>query len=370
MEMWMEPFLATLLAALGLFVTAVFTDVPSIYIQDITVPDELERNGYKPSVVVDQLFHAMRQIAEGGGSREYAGNWQSDFEDSALDAMADAVHVRDLVRAAQASAGFLGLAVRGSITRQGDSLRFAVRVVRPDRSARHGVREAMVQEDGRLDDMDDLIARMAMDLIREGEPYILATYMLRNRSRTGDLAAVEEFLSTRIARSAADSRYWFRNLLGTVRFMRGDMDGAAAAFGQASHEAPSNGLIQSNLAMVEALRGNTALAESLFAKATAAEIKPVNRAVALSEWGQLLASQGRVDEAAVCFRRAVQSHAGYGDVYVHWGAMLKAQGDSDGAEAMFTKARDLYSQLSIVTENLMFAVLERSGGVERRIAGS
>jgi lipopolysaccharide biosynthesis regulator YciM len=175
-------------------------------------------------------------------------------------------------------------------------------------------------------------------------PAVLAR-QARLASVTGDLAGARQMATDALAaaRDGADTALtelaWYHTLSASLAFQAGDVAAAGAAYEAALESWPSSSAALAGLARVRAAEGATAEAIELYQRSVAV----VPNLDALATLGDLLAAEGRTDEAGAAFSQAravaaLGTDSGLADR--QWALFLANHGE-DPALAVQVAAADL-----------------------------
>jgi Tfp pilus assembly protein PilF len=248
---------------------------------------------------------------------------------------------------------------------------------------------------GPLNEIDDLINRSAMDLIRRTDPYVLAAYCLVK----GDTDRVLELVHYCISKLPANQVHWALNLWGVYFLERGEYRKAADCFRRALKLYPDFGIALFNLALAidgadgsldecvdlyrKAARqwksslvwhglGNALLRQQLYAEASevfekADKLSPHDPLI-LKHWGDALYQEGRYKEAleklslaSIIDRKNPQLKYAIGQIFEQLGEIKKAVQEYEEAVRIDENHRGARARLNELKQLSQDLVLSTGG---------
>jgi len=344
-----------LIAAFATFGLAVFTDYQTVFFDRIAVPPALASStGYSSDVVVMRLADGMREIERQASSEVEARQLRFKGDHSVVNVIGDFLKVTPLIRVAQGSAGLIPFTFEGELVSNGRELELRLR----GHDAHH--RAIFLAEKAPLDQFPALLNKVAFEIMREIDPYLLAAYQFKQDYRQRDFTDTLEIIQHQVARShghPGPEVKFLENLWGIVLYQQGDRSAAIHKFEEALHLDPKFLSPRLNWGVVLARQGEHDQAISKFkdvVKLGAGHPEAANTvAAAYTEWGFSLALLSQWDEAFAKFKQAKAVSPGFADVYSSWAEVLSVLGRKEEAAKMTAQALELAPNEVIYTENLI-----------------
>ncbi|CAK0741154.1 Tetratricopeptide repeat protein [Azospirillaceae bacterium] len=345
-----------LFAALLTFGFAVVTDHQTVFIDRIAVPKKLsDETGYTPDVVIGRLADNMREIELQASSRAEARELRLQNDRTIVGVLGEFLKVTPIIRVAQETGGLIPFSFTGEVVAHGKELEMTLRGYDAKR------RSILISERAYVDQFAGLIRTVAVEVMREVDPYLLAAYQFRQDYRRRDFTNTLEIIVRELGKKTVDANTkWLYNLWGIVLYQQNNRLSAVEKFQEALAVDPLFLSPRLNWAVVQARQGENAQAIESFKQIV--EIgahQPENVdtvAAAYSEWGFSLALLNRFDEAFVKFEKARSLSPKFADVYTSWAEVLSAIGRKEEAEKMTAMALDLAPEEVIYTENLIGSI--------------
>lgn len=207
--------------------------------------------------------------------------------------------------------------------------------------------------------MEDFVQRSAFAAMLTLEPYFAALYVMelladgrldRYAPAVGgtDIVAVERLLSEQTSRIAARRpsdpvlQAEMDNLLGNLRFLQDDLEGAIERYAEATRLFPTFAVAYVNVAFTRNAQGRYDNAAQLLKKLLTHWPDGYPRelyALVYTIWGTAEWGRGNLDLAEENLARAVFVNPGSVDGNQYWGWFLEAQGRTEEAQQRFEAAR-------------------------------
>jgi tetratricopeptide (TPR) repeat protein len=212
---------------------------------------------------------------------------------------------------------------------------------------------------GPLNELDELINRGVMDLIRRTDPYVLAAYCLVK----GDTEQVLKLVHYCVSNLPANQVHWAHNLWGVYFLERGSYKRAADCFRRALKLEPNFGIALFNLALaIDGADGSLDECVDLYRKAA----RQWKSGLVWHGLGHALFRQQQYEEALKVFEKADQLSPHDPLILKSWGDTLCQQGQYKEALEKF----ELASMIDPKNPELKYAIggiLERFGEEKKAI---
>lgn len=346
-SLYVVPFLIV-----AIFGYAVVTDYQTVFVDDVSVPTSLASStGYHPDVVIARLADEMRAIERAANSETRGRELRLQDEHSVVNVIGDLLSVTSLIRVTQESTGLIPYAFEGDLVVNGRELEFRLRGFDAYDS------KMFLVERAPLDQMPQLIHRMAFELMRRVDPYILSAYQFKVDFRQHDFKETLEIIDRALQESDEDYRKWLLNLWGIVLFQQADMVGAVERFEDALREDESFLSPHLNIGVALALQGKHLEAikqfQHIIAEGARQSAMDSVVAAAYAEWGVSLTMMGRAAKALVLFENADRIGPTGAATYLIWGEALRKVGREREAAVMTARGAALAVNEKIYTEHLV-----------------
>jgi tetratricopeptide (TPR) repeat protein len=320
-----------LLAALVALVVALVRELKrkTVFLEPISVPRGLATRGYAPAVVAERLLDALRGLQrEAPPQKDLRG---ADAQPAEIDLLvAERISLQAIARQIHRLLRIPEPQIGGEITREGREYELTLR----SRDA-HGADVVGVR---RSDELPDLLAQGAEEVLRLVDPWMLAHHYFAHETRerrpefTRTLATLEHMLQ----HSPASDRPWALNMQGICLMQQRQPLPAIERFREAAATAPQLSFIHQNWASaldqlgrfdearshrIRALETPAQTTDLIASSAINASqlhrhaqaLKLARRAMSLSPrhphawsaWGRVLFGLHRLEQAATACERAV-----------------------------------------------------------------
>lgn len=324
------------LALSALFGYAVFFDINAVIFNKVNVPAALEYQGYKGDVVAARLANEVRLINKKARTVKELRKFELPDDESAINELGEYFEFLAPIRAAQQLLGLTQYNFTGDLVKYQSGYRMNVRG-----SDIPGNRHFTSIEDG--DDPEELINRMSVNAARFIDPYVVASYFYETTvdADSKDFTTTHREIDNCLRVLGQDELQWAYNLWGLVLLREGKPDEALERFGNALNLKPDFVLSVYNGGVAQMNKGAYDPAIAAFKKTLKMDQdagKTTRTPHAYTQWGVALAAQGKPDEAAGLFQRALKIDPKFALAHYEWGKVALAQGKKAEARGHFTKA--------------------------------
>lgn len=291
-----DGFLSLPVLAVGaFFAVSYFVNPATIIIEDISVPHDLSDRGITHEVAAGMLTDMMAEIADAAGSSRGTMTTELTAQGRSVEALSDWFGLASPIRATQVALGFLPYTFEGEIVEKGDDLMLGIKGKSPT------YWHFSLEEHGPADDVEGLMHKMALRLMQEIDPYLVAVYHFRNEASERKFPLTKEAIDFALVHADRHQLPWTYALLGDVFRREGNYEQAIIKFRQAMVLDPKFP-------------------------------RPMMR------WGNALADQGRHEEAIGRYKRTLEIAPVYPEALVAWAESLTALGQHDAARQKYEEA--------------------------------
>lgn len=320
-----------------LFGYSVFFDVSAVLFHPIEVPLTLDQQGYSRRVMSARLANEVRIIKMKARTAKDERRMLLPDDESAIYTLGGYFDFLTPVRATQELMGLVEFSFVGDIVSRDNEYRLSVR-------GRNNRTQQFFFATVGARDPEDLVRRMAVDIVRFVDPYVVASYQYETtRDRKGtDYADTLRELRHCAAAMPEGERHWAHNLWGLVLLQQGQPDEAIERFRQALRLRPDFVPALHNWGTALLAKGQHEAAIAKFREVLALDGQARQRTPhAYTGMATALRALDRPEEAAVLYREAIQADPRFAEAYNGYGELLRQTGDTAGARAMFERAADL-----------------------------
>lgn len=301
------------LAAGGVFALAMITG-EDIALNRISVPWTLASRGFDEVVITRQISDYMSEINAGAASELSSVTLEEGSLEKSIGAFEDFFEIQLLVTGMRNLLGMIPVYINGEVTEQGDDLIITIRVYNKDEK----VPVHRVTARGKPAEIDSMLRTAALDTLETINPYVVALYHRRAEMAAGawDFPKTHESVAHYLTERPVEEHFLAYGLLGRMHMLRAERAPNLSASERAAEydraiELLKGALLQRpdflfpnlNLAVIEADRGNFAVAEAYFRRA--ATINPQYRTTR-ELWADFLLKQGRTMEGLAQIVAAVE----------------------------------------------------------------
>ena len=160
----------------------------------------------------------MREIEEKASSTAEARKLRLQGDRTIVSVLGEFLKVTPLIRVAQDTAGLIPFSFSGEVVQLGKTkdLEMTLRGTDSEHRAIYLVQHAPP------DELNTLIHRMALDVMREVDPYLLAAYQFKQDYASRDFFNTLEIIRGETAKPVGRNHKWLYNLWGIVLYQQGD----------------------------------------------------------------------------------------------------------------------------------------------------
>jgi tetratricopeptide (TPR) repeat protein len=344
------PFLVVASLVSGVAVT----DLQSLYIDTITVPDSMTKRGFTPTVFIRMVNDDLLSIEAEAKTRTDAQKLRTENEKGVIAVMLDMLNMTALVRAVQESSNLIEFTVNGEIVESGNDYLLRLRL------ERYGHSVTRIEVSKPQDTLDALAAAAAERVMKITDPQVVCAAVMQREAGSQTASAGLQFPKTNaciaetMVNAQRDDRLWLLNLEGVVAFVAGDQEAAKRHFRQAVREDSDFSPALLNLGIIEAHNQRYAKAIRYYQQVFRRELpvdSPQTYAATYTEWGDALSHLGQQADAETAFRMATEADPRYSEAYLRWANHTTNRQEAAKLEALAKQIGDRYGE--VYTDNLV-----------------
>jgi tetratricopeptide (TPR) repeat protein len=304
------------------------------------VPPDFDKEGYSSQVVASKLADKISNILEVARSRAERLQVTSTFYETLPDIeIPEAkVSLRSAVQYTKELLGANPTRIGGEIIKDTKGLYVTVRIIKNNRRG-----DVYSQTFGGPEDkLDRILDRAAEYVVRENDPYLLASYLYE----TGKTEKALELAQFCAYNKPAEDDAWAYILWGLILEEHNQDEEAVSKYEKAIEINPNAALAYVDWGLVLEKHKDYDGAVAKYKRAIKIDSKT---ALAYNNWGSVLLLQGHYDAAIAKFQEAIKVEPTLSLPYKTWAASLVEKGDYKGADAVYQtavannpKAADLY----------------------------
>jgi tetratricopeptide (TPR) repeat protein len=301
------------LATFSVFIVSLFLG-QDIVIQKIEVPYQLQWTGYTSTVATRQFVDQLRELNEGAASEISGLEVDPSSVQEGLAAFEDFFDISAVINGSRNILGLIPYYIDGEIAEVRGEEILTIRMFLEDANKPVFVTEVK----GDPNNIEPMMKQAAMDVMERINPYVVVLYDRQTELAAGEFdfkktqAAADRFF----AYEPLDKHFLMYGLLGRMHMLKAERDKDLTP---EQKEAEYNEAVKNleaamrlhkdflypyiNIGLIYAVHGKNDLAEQYFAKAV--EINP-NYLITRKVWGDLLAKEGRMADAAIQYVAAVE----------------------------------------------------------------
>jgi tetratricopeptide (TPR) repeat protein len=334
------------LGVLAVFAVSLFSG-ENVVIEKISVPYQLQWSGYTSDVATRQFVDALRKLNEDAASELSELEVDPTDLQSGLGAFEDYFSITVLVNGARNVLGLIPYYVEGEIAEVRGEETLTVRVFTDKEAAPVYVNVTK----GDANNIQPIIKAAAVDVLEHINPYVVTLYYRQTELAAGqfDFTKTQAAADRYLASEPLNKHYLIYGLLGRMHMLKAEQDKAltpdqkqaeydeAMKYLEAALRQRDNFLYPYiNIGLIYASRGQNDLAEKFYARAV--DINP-NYLITRRVWGDLLAKEGRWQDAAIQYVAAVEIDRDSAELRDKLARTYLALGRPDAARAQWVEAR-------------------------------
>jgi tetratricopeptide (TPR) repeat protein len=314
------------------------TDLQSLHIDTITVPDSMQRRGYSPIVFIRMMNDELLDIEATAKTRTDAQKLRTENEKGVVEVAVGMLKMTALVRAVQESSNLIEFTVNGEIVERDSDYLLRLRI------ERYGHKVVLIEATAPQGDVQNLAHAGAERIMKITDPQVFCAAIMQTEAKTivpidGKYYFTEtnECIRETLPTAQDDDHLWLLNLQGVVAFVGERPNDAAMHFRSAIRRDPEFTPALLNLGILYAHSGRPKRAIGYFQQVFNHELpahSPQTFAATYTEWADALVAVGQGAEADAMFRMATVSDPKYADAYFRW-----ARHTADPAKAAELRAR-------------------------------
>ncbi|HEY6231680.1 MAG TPA: tetratricopeptide repeat protein [Pyrinomonadaceae bacterium] len=356
----------------------------AVLIETFEVPHSLEQEGYSSHVVASQLADQISLLNERAKTRAKAFNFAPSFYETMPDVEVPEakVSLKTVVAYIKQMFGYSPTRINGDIIVHDNQLYLTVRII----DGNNLTRIQSQTFNGGPENLRDILSQSAQYILRQNDPYILASYFYEE-GNTREALALAQYCTYHEPRS---DDYWAYVLWGLIAEENGKFEEAIAQYEKAIRIDRVSALAYVDWGLALEKKGDYQGALAKYREAIAADSKA---ALAYNNWGSILLEQNQDDEAIAKFQKSIELdpeltlpyknlarallknqkkkeavqkyetalaiNPKAADVFVAWGDLLQDEGDYEGAIERFKKAIDIYPNYSLAYNDWGWALIRQ-----------
>jgi len=307
-----------------------------VLIDSFTVPSDLEQHGLNSHVIANDIadeISLMRRYATDVKTARFSPSFNESFPD--LEIPETKLSLNFVIQYLKQALGRAPTRINGEVVSSDKAISLNVRIL----TSNGEMVESNVETfPGEMKDFKTLINRAAQFIMKHEDPYILAGYQYNNNQLDLALDTVRyaAFHNPSDTAYHKEHDYWTYVLWGLILDDKGDSAAAIKKF-----EAAININGQNATAYIDwgyALERSKNPFAALVKYQIACGFQNKDAAYGCNNWGAILQSQGKQDDAVAKYEEALRLDPELALAYVNIGRVSQAKGDKAGAVEQFEKA--------------------------------
>lgn len=331
---------AAIAVALGLMAADAGLSSDKIMV-DVAVPASYTQAGVNTDIV-EALYLAEIQSIIDTPSVVPPPAIRGTREKSLASSLADSLQLGEVGRSMQRLMGYDPMHIRASLIVEQETTKFIV-----VESSRKGKSFEISLDQRPGEPIVQLVKRGAIETIYQLEPYLALVHSLQDARSPEDFAklttSIQQILAGLPNIPVSTTRSQYENLLGIVRLLNNDVDGAADFFNAAALSDTRNAVALLNLGFAECQRDRYAEAERIvrrIVEPAPLTKQPVLIGAAYMTWACALMGQKNFAAADQKLALAIEAYPYTSSGFQLWGDLKEQLSKADEAEAMRRKARE------------------------------
>jgi tetratricopeptide (TPR) repeat protein len=331
---------AAVTVALGLMAADASLSSDKVMV-DVAVPASYTQAGVNTDIVEAIYLAEIEQIID-TPSVVPPPAIRGTREKSLASSLADALQLGEVGHSVQRMLGYDPPHIRASLIVEQETTKFIV--VESSRSNKN-FEFTLEQRPG--EPIVDLVKRGATETIYQIEPYLALVHAMQSAQSPEEFArlsiALKQLISALPNVPVSTVRSQYENLLGVMRLLNNDIDGAADYFNAATLSDTRNAVALLNLGFIECQRDRYAEAERIVRRIVEPKPltnQPVLLGAAYMTWACALMGQKNFAAADQKLALAIEAYPYTSSGYELWGDLKDERGKPDEAKALRRKARE------------------------------
>jgi tetratricopeptide (TPR) repeat protein len=331
---------AAITVALGLMAADASLSSDKVMV-DVAVPASYTQAGVNTDIVEAIYLAEIEQIID-TPSVVPPPAIRGTREKSLASSLADALQLGEVGHSVQRMLGYDPPHIRASLIVEQETTKFIV--VESSRSNKN-FEFTLEQRPG--EPIVDLVKRGATETIYQIEPYLALVHAMQSAQSPEEFArlsiALKQLISALPNVPVSTVRSQYENLLGVMRLLNNDIDGAADYFNAATLSDTRNAVALLNLGFIECQRDRYAEAERIVRRIVEPKPltnQPVLLGAAYMTWACALMGQKNFAAADQKLALAIEAYPYTSSGYELWGDLKDERGKPDEAKALRRKARE------------------------------
>jgi hypothetical protein len=308
---------------------------------DVAVPASYTQAGVNTDIVEAIYLAEIQQIID-TPSVVPPPAIRGTREKSLASSLADTLQLGEVGRSVQRMLGYDPPHIRASLIVEQDVTKFIV-----VESSRSNKNFEFTLEQRPNEPIVELIKRGATETIYQIEPYLALVHTMQSAQSPEDFAklttSIKQLITALPNVPVSTVRSQYENLLGIIRLLNNDVDGAADYFNAATLSDTRNTVALLNLGFIECQRDRYAESERIvrrIVEPTPLSNQPVLIGAAYMTWACSLMGQKNFAAADQKLALAIKAYPYTSSGYQLWGDLKKATGNPELGKEMRRKARE------------------------------
>jgi len=307
-----------------------------VLIDSFTVPADLEQRGLNSHVIASDIadeISLMRRYATDVKTTRFSPTFAEPFPD--LEIPETKLSLKFVIQYIKEALGHAPTRINGEVITVDKAISLNVRIL----TSKGDTAESNVEAfSGETKDFKTLISRAAQFIMKHEDPYILARYQYNNNQLDLALDTVRYAAFHNPSNTAyhKEHDYWSYILWASILVDKADTAGALKKYEAAININPQNPTVYINWGY--ALERSKNIPEALVKYQCACKFKNKDAAYGCNNWGSILQTEGRQDDAIAKYEEALRLDPELALAHVNIARLLKAKGDKAGAVERLEKA--------------------------------
>ena len=331
---------AAVAVALGLMAADAGLSADKVMV-DVAVPASYTQAGVNTDIVEAIYLAEIQQIID-TPSVVPPPAIRGTREKSLASSLADSLQLGEVGRSVQRMLGYDPSHIRASLIVEQETTKFIV-----VESSRTNKNFEFTLEQRPNEPIVDLIKRGATETIYQIEPYLALVHTMQSAQSPEDFAKLSTSIKQLLAGlpnvPVSTVRSQYENLLGIIRLLNNDVDGAADYFNAATLSDTRNTVALLNLGFIECQRDRYAEAERIvrrIVEPAPLTDQPVLLGAAYMTWACALMGQKNFATADQKLALGIKAYPYTSSGFELWGDLKEATGKPDEAKQLRRKARE------------------------------
>jgi tetratricopeptide (TPR) repeat protein len=332
--------LSLLLGALAVIATGAFilTDVGTVVLQPIEVPQRLEQGGYTSANFTHLVMDEIERIYFTAGSDYTGADVQMPSSGVTLEVAGANISLSDLKVMYGKATGGIQYEIEGSVVDSDGKLVLRLGTIKA--SSQHN----FITETAPADQPYALVLKAAEDIVGIVDPYVAMKHQFEADKIAGNFTKSLTMIADLLPHMPPAQRYLLYDIQGRAYDVAKQPDNAIAAYRKSIELNPDYPIAYSNLALTLREVGRASEADEEDRKA--ATLSP-NFFAFFRFWAEAYRRAGMNDRCVYNFSRYLHYAQADAAAYYDMGSCLRAEGQAAQAADAFSHARALDPELTV-----------------------